>query len=232
MYKGEPQKLWHTPTSATGLCLHPHRPLDGKLRAGTSPAPGTVSRHGAGRRTPVPWSYLLLAKLLPALPSSSRNAQQKRSFGVLSCLQADDLVLEVKGRHQGFLWSELSEGSFSLSAHQQWQCGLYRVCSVTGEGQGLFHESKRELRSSCRNLPAPSAASARYSPAGGFIPLQLHPLPYNCELPLLPAITLHCLICSRAKSLVSKSCGSEFWRLFTHFLCPVTISCLSSFLLW
>lgn len=102
---------------------------------------------------------------------------------------------------------------------------MYRVCSVTREGQGLFHKSNSNsgpvspptLRSWCLILPS-----------CGFIPLQLHPLPNNCELPLLPAITLHCLISSPATSLVSKSCGSEFWRLIMRFLCPVIISWLSS----
>lgn len=74
----------------------------------------------------------------------------------------------------------------------------------------------------------PASAAGLIVPSWGFIPLQLHPLPKNCELPSLPAITLHCLICSPAKSLVSKSCGSEFWRLIMHFLCPVIISWLSS----
>lgn len=170
----------------------------------------------------VPWSY-------PTPLSSSLIAEVVLSH---AAMLADDLVWMVKGCHQGFLWSELLEkGSFSLSAHQQWPCGLYRVCSVTGEGQGLFHETNSELRSSCRILPT-LCRECPVLPAEAFIPLQLHPLPYNCELPLLPAITLHCLICNPAKSLVSKACGSELWSLFTQLLCPVMISCLSSLLLW
>lgn len=156
--------------------------------------PSAVSQQGAGKRTPVPWSYLLLAKLLPALPSSSQQAQQKWSFGILSCLQADDLVLEVKGSQQRFLWSEIfGEGSFSLSAHQQWQCGSYRVCSVTGQGQGLLHEEESEeescmnckLRSSCRNLPPSSAASAQYSQLEGL---------YLCNC-IRSHITVNCPYC-------------------------------------
>ena len=174
------------------------------------------------------WPYLLLAKLLPALPSGSRDTRQKRSFGIPSCLQTGDLVLEVKGSHRGFLWSGLcGEVPFSPSAHQRWQCGMYRVRPVSWEEQGLFPQTNCELRSSCRDL-----APRHCSRAGGFAPLQSHPLPGNCELPLLPAITLHCLICNPAKSLVSRTRGIELWRLITHFLCPAMILCLASSSLW
>lgn len=173
MYKGAPQKLWHPPKSATGLCLHPTGPwMESSGLMHDLPQVQCHDREPGELQCPS-HIHCWPAKLLPVLPSSSRDAQQKRSFGIMSCLQTDDLVLEMKGSHQGLplegaFWGRVLL-PFCTSAVAGAACN--RICSVSEEEQGLFHETCCKLRSSCRNLPPPSAASARYSPAGGFIPL-------------------------------------------------------------
>lgn len=130
-------------------------------------------------------------------PAGSQDVQRKWSFSTLSHLQVDDLGLEVK------------EVTRSSSAVRFWRRVLLAFCTSAVAAwleQGLFcHWGRARTPCSSRGVPQPSTASAQYSPAGRFIPLPLHPLPRNQELPLLPAITLHCLACSPAKSLVSKS---------------------------
>lgn len=165
MNKGAPQKLQHTPPSGTGTKRYPTHPR-WEAQGWSVTCPGYSVTTGSQRRTPVARPYPLLAKLLPALPSGSQDAQQKWSLGTLSCSQAGDLALEVKGSHRGFLWSKLEQkGRRILLQHQQQQGGVCRVCPVTGEWRGLFHETNCKLRSSCKNLPPCSTASVQQLPS-------------------------------------------------------------------